>query len=480
MSVKAILKLNKTKLYFQQTTRCYTELQNDSDETLNYINPTNWRGKATISLTNLETDEKSFHSQMILPEMEQPNLSLTVGNKLKDEFRLSNIIQFPSCGIFELQSHYEWQDGKTESEPVRVEILASYPQSLFTETSRGSQIGDIYCLWTNRSEDKKSIHFAKIDSSYEHKFIWSHKVAEIDEITTSSISIPANTIPSHQYIAWISESKLKYVIHNEEKFQGHSIKLDEGKYKIIPPILEDPFVEGVTQRAEIVLVKKNVDSWQLLLLVLDDSHLLSKSENISGVSPKWTKTAYRKDGVRHTFFIFDENNEVKLSSSSWKLRQNPPTPKLIKTWQGNFLAADQNLSNNNNIFGVALLKKNKNKLRYVIKKWGVNNENQLNSIQEIPLNLEEKLSIENAIIRINGEGTPFVSFKIKDENNWFWIDKTGEISSLSKLLPERSLPMDIIFIDEIYPAILFSDPICGLKIRYLGPQKAYRPPTGAW
>ena len=66
------------------------------------------------------------------------------------------------------------------------------------------------------------------------------------------------------------------------------------------------------------------------------------------------------------------------------------------------------------------------------------------------------------------------------EGKWFWVDGAGKITSLGELSSQIELPANIIFVSSIYPAILYTDKTCGLKLHYLGPERVFRPPTGAW
>lgn len=483
MNVKAKLQLDETRLLFQQSTRCYTNLVNDGDELLENINPNNLKGAAEISLKNIETDKTTLHAKKNLPESEHPVLSLQIGEKLIDTFQLSSLFEFPSCGVYELRAHFEWNEGDVASEPVWVEVQPAKPQFFITETTHGSQIGDIFCVWINKNNERNSLYLSKIDSSDETHFISTNEIAEIPQEVKPALSVAANAIPTRQYCAWILGNKLNYVIYSRGQIQSNVFELDADDYEIIPPLLEDPWDEGVRQFAEVLLLKKGTDSWQMRTVLLGEPPAMSKDvRKVKSVSPQWFRTVYRSTGERFTFILVplsrDGNPYVKLAMSVWKARTLPTYPVFVTNWQGTLVAADVLLAGDNRIVGAGLVKQhNEEKTEYVIQKWSLDKNDEL-KLSTLPLLLwNEKWTIEHAILRVNGEGTTFMLVKGGPESKWFWVDGAGEITSLGELSPQINLPANIIFVNFIYPALLYTDKNCGLKLHYLGPKRVYRPPT---
>lgn len=483
MSIDATLKLNKIQIVFQQTTRCLAELINDSDEPLIGINSKNRKGAPTISLKNIKTGEMFYYADLLMPDAESLVYSIEPGGILSHDLQLSNFLQFPTAGFFELQAHYEWKDGKTQSAPVQVEVIRANPQSLITATSYGSQLGNIYAVWTNIENGKNALYFSKINSSFETKFEWSKKIAEIAESPNLAISIPPNAIPTRQVIAWISGSQLNYVIHTNGRFETKKITLDSDDYQIISPLLEDLFVEGNRQFTEVLLMKKNANGWQIQIVLLNDSPILSYlASQIEGIPPKWIQTAYRSTAERRNFFILAHSHEgansLQLAMCKSIPLNLPESPIYLTTWNGTFMTADLLTTSDDRIVGAAFVsRKNESKTEYVIQKWQLtkNNELVLSTIHLIYWN--ENQTIEDAILNVNGEGATFAL--LKSANKWYWVNQNGEVSFLAELSEAILFPAKIIFIEQIYPAILYTDKDAGLKIHYLGPIRFFRPPTGA-
>jgi hypothetical protein len=486
MSITATIEPDETILRWTQTTRCRTELVNDDSETLFQINPRNWKGAATISVKNIETGELSFHAQLLTVDAEQPSVSLEPGTVLANRINLSSLYQFPSCGVFELQAHYSCSDGRIESDPVKIEVLATNPKSLVTATQRGSEAGDVFCAWVNQNDDGFSVWLTLINTTWEARFLSSARVENTSDIIIPAISIPANTIPTRQYIAWISGNKLHYVTHENEKFQSNDFELDGDDYEIIPPLLEDRFVEGVRQFAEVLLLKKGSDSCQMRTVLLGESPSMSNEiRKIKSVSPQWFQTVYRSNGERFTFILLplsrDGNPYVKLAMSLWKARVSPAYPVFLTNWQGTLITADVLLAGDDRIVGAGLVKQeNGKKTEYIIQKWSLDKNDELKTSAMPPLLWNEEWLIEHTILRVNGEGTTFMLLKGGPEGKWLLVNGAGDITSLGELSPQINLPANIIFVSQIYPAILYTDTTCGLKLHYLGPKRVYRPPTGAW
>lgn len=486
MSITATIKLDETVLCWTQTVKCRTELANNDSETLFQINPRNRKGSATISVKKVETGELSFHAQMLTLDAEQPSVSLEPDAILENTINLSSLYQFPSCGVFELQAHYTCSDGSIESDPASIKVLATNPKSLFTATRRGSEAGDVFCAWVNQNDDGFSVWLTLINTAWEASFMSSRPIENTLDFILPVLSIPANTIPTNQYIAWISGKKLHYVIHNNGQFQSNVFELDARDYEIIPPLFEDPFIEGIRQSAEVLLLKKGSDSWQMRTLLLDESPSMSKDvRKIKGITPQWHQTVYRSNGGRYTFILLpqvrDGNPYIKLAMSLWKALIVPAKPIFLNNWDGNLVAADVLLAGDDRIVGAGLVKqKTGEQTEYVIQKWQLDKNDELTLSTMPPLLWNEKWTIEHTILRVNGEGTTFVLLKGGPEGKWYWVDGTGEITLLAELSLQINLPANIIFVSSIYPAILYTDKTCGLKLHYLGPKRIYRPPTGAW
>lgn len=486
MSITATLELDETVLWWTQMPKCRAELANNDSETLFHINPRNRKGATTISVRNVETGELTFHSQLLTVDAEQPAVSLEQGATLANIINLSTLYQFPSCGIFELQAHYSCSEGSIESDPVRVKILPVNPKSLVKATRRGSEAGDVFCVWVNQDDDDLSLWLTLINTAWEARFTWSKRIESISDGSLPIISVPANTIPTRQYMAWISGNKLNFVIYENEQFQSGIFELDTDNYEIIPPLLEDPYAEGVRQFAEVLLIKKDPEGWQLRTVLLDESPTLSSDPGkFQNVVPQWMQTVYRSTGERFTFVLLpqlrDGNPYVKLAMFLWKARHAPAKPVFLKNWDGNLIAADVLLASDDRIVGAILVEqKNGNEIEFVVQKWQLDKNNELFLSSSPLLDWNEKWEIEHSILRVNGQGDTFLLLKGGPEGKWYWADRTGEVTFLAELSIHINLPADIIFVDQMYPAILYTDQTCGLKLHYLGPKRVYRPPTGAW
>ena len=486
MNIKAKLTLKDTKLLWQETTLCYTELFNDSDEEIINVNPDNWRGGATFCLTNLLTGEKTYHSRKLLPEIESAGISLASGGMLTDEIVLSSILRFPTSGLFELQAKYSFDGGEVESAPVRVEVIRADPQGLVTETAMGSQAGDLYCVWTNRLQDGFDLYLSTIDTAFEPIVLSTNKIGKLSMLCEPSISIPANKIPARQHVAWIAGDKLHYVICETGGLRSGSLELNSREYKIVPPLLEDVGNGNTIQFAEVLLTSVRPDGWRLRTVLLDGSpSFADEIRTIHSIPPEWFQTVYRSTGERYTFFILpqsrDGNPYLKLAMSMWRERVAPSSPVFLSNWNGSLVAADILLAADDRIVGAVLLKReDEGRVEFVVEKWTLDQNDELRVSTTAPIRWNEDWIIEHAFLRVNGDGVAFMLFKGGPESKWYWVDGAGDFESLGDLSSRISLPADIIFTSFIYPAIVYTDKECGLRFHYLGPNRVYRPPTGSW
>ena len=464
MSIKATIELEETRLLWSQTTKCQTKLINGGDKPLLQINPENRKSSATISLTNVKTGETVFHAESLVPNAKQSLGSLEPRETLEDKFDLATRFQFPACGIFDLRVRYEWLDGNIESNALRLEVLPANPQSLSIATKSKSKIGDVFSAWVNKDNNGFSIWLNLINIAAEPHFVWARKIETISKVITPFLSVPTNTNPQRQYLAWISGNKLNYVIFEEGHPQASFVELDADDYVIIPPLLEDFYIGAIKQPAEILLLKKNSDEWQIQVVMLGKSPTFSKELKVRGAAPEWFQTIYRSNGDRYTFILMPQSREgnpyTKLAMTLWKAQVPPSKPIFLHNLQGSLIAADVFLSTDDRIFGAALIKQQS---EFVIQKWQLDKNDELTLIELPPLLWNYEWTLKSAVLRVNGEGIPFMLLKGGPESKWFWMDDSGEIISLGEFSSKINLPADIIFVGNTFPTILYTDETCGLK-----------------
>lgn len=452
MPIVATLQIEETKLLWTQTTKCYTQLVNGDEKPLSQINPENRRSSATICITNVETGEKTFHTQPFDFNDENISTSLNTGESLEDVFDLSDIFQFPSCGIFDLQAHYKCTDKNVESNIVRVEVLPTKPTFLATRVESGK---DVFGVWLNDGE----VWLTLINTATEPRFVWSKPIAALSDEAKPFLSFPTKTFSARQYVAWIVGDKLHYVVSNDEESQSNIIELDADDYEIVPPILENQ-----SSAAEVLLLKKSSNEWQMRVVSLSRTPTFSNDLRIGGAAPEWFQTIYRSNGDRYTFVLMPQSREgnsyTKLAMSLWKTQITPAKPVFLHNIQGILVAADVFLSTDERIFGAALVKQ-ENKL--TVQKWQLDKNDELVLIEMPPLSWNYEWTIEHAVLRVNSEGIPFMLLKGGPDRNWFWVDDAGEIISLGELSSNINLPVDIIFAGNTFPRILYTDQNCGFQ-----------------
>jgi hypothetical protein len=470
MSIKATIELGETRLVWLQTTECRTKLHNGEDNPLWHINLQNRRASATISVTDVKSGETTFHAQSLAPEANPSSVSLKPGRVLEEVFDLAARFQFPSCGVFELRARYEWAEGSIESDPVRVEVLPATPQSLFTASARGGETGEVFCVWVNREQGDFSFYLTQIDTETEARFGWSRQLEHSAGGVTPILSVPTNTIPTRQYVASISGNKLNLLKLENGQWQANCIELDADGYVIVPPILQDMYVDGNKREAEILLLKKGLTGWQMRVASLGESPSLGEESGpLGGALPNWFQTTYRDSGERYTFILLPQvsaegNPYVKLAVSLWAPGVTPAKPVFLNNWPGNLLAADMSRSGDNKIVGAVLTKLPGEETGYQIQKWQFDTNYELALSPMPPLLWDKDWNIELSILRVNKQGEAFLLLKGGPEGKWFWVDQTGEIAFLSELSSQINLPADIIFVDQLFPALLFTDQSCGLKL----------------
>lgn len=486
MDVKAFLTLERSRFAWQESSRYSAELRNDSSEDINAINSGNWKASATLSVTDPANGKTSFFSRPMLPEMDRYAITLGSGGSLIDEFKLSNILSFPSCGTFELRAHYRWIGGETSSEPIVVDVIPTEPRTLMIATTRGSQRGEIVCVWTEIIGEKARLHLSKVSTALDPKFLLSERIAEVPAGTAPVLSIPANTLAKNQYIGWVEGALLKHTIVGANGITTHDLRLPSDRSRIVPPILEDPLIEGAEKSAEALLVEPENGGWRFAVAVLDGSRALRPSlQPVAAPLPQWMKTIYKKSGERYTFMSIpqEQNGDAysTLALARWRKNNTPSIPIGLHSLKGKFLFGDVLLSTTEKIVGATLMKQRTGDAdEYYVQCWSLDPADKLVVSGVYPVRFPKGWEMEHAIMRVNGAGEPFVLLKGGPNSSWYWRDRLGDLLPLGTISDQIGVPADIFFVEWIYPALVYNRDGFGLCLHSFAPLRPFRPPTGAW
>ncbi len=487
MTVKAILNLDQNRLLWGETTKGTTKIINDGDTTLEYLNFENDRALPTFVLTDLQKADVTDSFQQVLPGAANYEIMLKPGETWETNFELCYKIKFPRAGSFEIKTRFEWYGASTESEPFKIEILPASPRARSLETTGGGPVGDLFCAWVNAGENGSGeLRLLSIGAVSEARFQKSLRLCEIPVNAQPILSVPPNTSPTNQFVGWIDGQTLKYIVHRFGQISAYKIPLDDNNYKIIPPLLEDPFNKpSEKQNADALLMRETDGGWEMRVLTLGDASALSQPVKAQGPIPVQSYTAYRSDTERRTIFweqnMFSaEKAAVALSVSNWAAGKVPQAPKLKAAWEGKFVAADQSLTDDDAVIGAVLLHlETDNKNNYELRRWKIDSNDIFTESPAVRINWNPETVITEAVLRIRADEYVFALLRSAEDDLWRVLAEDGELKLLPENLQNITGKVNIFFVNQSVPAILYTDPECGLRIAFDGPAPKRFSPAGA-
>lgn len=486
MPVTAKLKLEQNNLLWGQTTKGMTEIINGGGVTLEYLNYENDRAQPTFVLTDLQKGEVTEFSQKVLPGGANYEVMVKPGEEIETNFELCYKVKFPSPGAFEVKTRFEWLGGNVESEPVRVQILPTSPRARSIATAGGGSVGDVFCAWVNAEDgDGGGLWLSSIGAITEARFQKALRLGSIPSDTVPVLSVPPNTSPTNQYVGWLEGQTLKYVVHNFGRVQTAEIPLVNNDYKIIAPLLEDPFTEPhERQYAEALLIRQAENGWEMRLLSIPENGKQGETIKVQGAIPDKFYTLYRSDTERRTVFwqqsIFSNQKPAAvLSISNWAKGKLPQPPQIKAIWEGKVIAADQSLTGDDSVVGAVLLKvETDEKFYYELRKWRLDPRDNFTESPAIPVLSHTESVITEAILRIRPDWYVFGLLRYDKDKLWRSLRNDDEVKLLSDELQNINGEINIFFVNQTTPAILYTDPECGLRIAFDGPAPKRFLPAG--
>jgi hypothetical protein len=477
MNIEATIELSEHSLVWPQTATCRAVLFNGGDEVLGAVNRRNRNAAPSIVCRDTMTGEVTVHADTLPVDYECPPKDIAPGESLAADFPLSRVLRFPGCGVFEIAARYDTVLGPVDSEPVAVEVLPAAVRHIALASTRGSLSGDIYAAWVDDDPRGRSLWLTTIGTNGEGAFSGSRRICAVDGPVGARLSVPANTIPTHRFAAWIEGRRL-YFVRNPGEAPA-AVDLGAEGCQIVAPLFEDPWADGRPQFAEALLLEKGSDSWRVRIAVLSDRPFLSQPREYKGVAPEWCGSVYRSGGERYTFFVTGPADgaeaSIRLGIFSSKLRSIPGEPVFPAEWSGRMIAADVALTADDRVVGAVLAERElAGRREYTIHKWHLDRANEL-SQASVRLSWNPEWPLDGAVVRVNDNSAAYALINGGPAAGWFVGDAHGAVTGLGALAERIGPPADIVFLGGVEPAILFSEPGTGLRLHYLGAPRVERP-----
>jgi hypothetical protein len=485
MTVTAKLKLEQDRLSWGQSTDGTATIINDGETALEFLNYSNERAMPSFILTNTQTGEITEYARLNIPGSTPFIRTIERGETWEAEFRLSYRFQFPSAGLFEVKTRFDWEGGSIESNAVEIDVVRTSPLHRAIETTGGGPVGDLFCAWVNEEDHGGGLWLSLISAQDEVRFQGSQRICDIALNARPLLSIPPNTSPTSQYIGWIERQSLNFCIHTHGQIRKREILLGENGYSIVPPLLEDPLVLPIEyQNAEALLQRQTENGWELRVVSLAENSQKYEPLVMDGRLPRQGYTAYRSDNKRRTVFwqqdFADKGPAVVLSIAMWGKSESLTPPQVQAEWAGEFVAADQSLTDDDSIVGAVLLHNIVGgKHNYELRSWRLDPNDNFTESAVAPFIWNSSSIIEKAVVRIRSDENIFAIFQFVGENLWRKAYGSNETMLMPQSIRKIGGEIDVFFVAQSVPAILYTDPERGLNFAFEGSPPKRFSPTGS-
>ncbi|APR80246.1 Hypothetical protein A7982_05593 [Minicystis rosea] len=484
MTVKATLTLEETRLLWQQSTLVSAEVSNEGRTSLPSLNAQNRRAAPTVVIVDTATGRADHFAEPAFPDGGDPIVDLQPGKQRAERFSLLDRARFAAPGLYEISVAYAWDarsDGDEEEPPappravspsVEVWVLPAEPRALSLEPMTGALGVTSFAAWVNEESGAFGLWLSTIGAVPDPRIAQTTFLGAVPGPITPILSIPPATTPHHQHVAWIAGRELFHLGHARGQVTPvRALDLGTTGYRVIPPLLEDPFEGAAVQGAEALLVAPSAGGFEMRIAHLDAQSTLSEAVVVRCPLPRWAATSYRVDGARRTFFLLPTKDGVILSVSAWSRGAGPQPPWPLVEWEGEVLAVDLAVIRGNTVVGAALMTIATDEgPRHVVRRFRLTSADVIQLGPDTVIPVQEDLRIEGAILRVNSDEESFVVMKTGgDSPRWLFLGADGKIRALDGPADEMALPADIVFARWTTPVLLYKRPGFGLDLTPLGP-----------
>jgi hypothetical protein len=278
-----------------------------------------------------------------------------------------------------------------------------------------------------------------------------------------------------------SPAHLAYAIHQSDQVELRALDLATPGFRLIGPVVEVPLRPDAPYHAEALLVREAQRTWELRVARLGDDPLLRDPVAVDTPPPVWARVAHRPDGSRCAVFFVprdrDDRREVEVLLAPWAEGAPPGPPRPVARWPGALLAADQRVDAGGVVVGVALLDVGLEVPQYALFHWRIDRDDRFEQCAFSRIAWPWSTPVERALLRTSTFGAPYAVLKGGPESAY--VACRGEdVVPLPDALAPPAEPLDVYFLDQTVPTLVYADPRAGFSLYHTGPRRPRIAPTG--
>jgi hypothetical protein len=135
-------------------------------------------------------------------------------------------------------------------------------------------------------------------------------------------------------------------------------------------------------------------------------------------------------------------------------------------WSEKMLVAGAVMNEEDNIYGAVItwpLTEGVKSSALQMNRWRISTEGASKTSSKEIIKWSSRKSIPTAVVRVNADGEPY-SLLQREDGIWMYIPPGGDRpQSLPDEASEHVGPVDIVFVNDVYPLLLYYDGKTGLK-----------------
>jgi hypothetical protein len=360
-----------------------------------------------------------------------------------------------------MQACYVWGSGAGDvcSTPVTVEVIAANPRNAHVVSARGgpSELYTAAWLQTPTSGSGHEIWLSHIRTGGKPMVAQATHLADVPGPVHPFISVPPNAAPLVQWVAWLDDQRLNYLLHaNGEASAPESVKLNGSDWRIVPPILQQPEPRGGgLPGADILLHSPATEQLMIVHLQAGAAPLVDPPTGLAANRVRHALTAYLSSGKRQTYVCTAEAGGCGLYSIAWGSNATTSPAQRLAELSVSPLAADVGLSTKDEVFGAVFGEAQSGTPGFAFARWSSDPRSGFKDIGRTDVRLPSGVGVERAIVRIDTEGWPW-ALVLGDSKapGWYFVRPTGAAAPLE--VPAESKPTDILFRPGDDPVVVFT------------------------
>ena len=472
MDVTVDIKLKEPKLVHQQSTDCTVVLTNKGRSVLHDINSDNLNAGPTIIMTDAETGQTSRFSTPKKPGGVYRPIDLRGGADRDAVFYLTQSVQFPGPGLFDLQAEYVWDNATRSavSPPVRVELLSNRLEPHHIVCPTGGAAATYFATCTQEIQDKpgkQELWLANINTSTRPRVHNLIRLVDVEGKIRPYLSVPANTNPVVQWVAWIDKQKLAYLARKSEKISDvGTAKLDKRTWSIVPPILQNPPRPNESiAGADVLLYARDeqaaAGSLHVMRFDLTSSSMGADTLPLPGSMPTWWETAHAGPLRRLTFLCTATGGTTRLNLARWGATSAPKRLEDLASWPGHCLGGATWVTSDGLVVGAVVIETTMlKKHSYAFHTWNVSADGKFELGPTVPMTVPEGTKVRRAIVSVNIGQAPHALLDAgTGRGPWFYVAADGAAKTLPvDIAANGGVPRKVLFRRELDPTIMYVRP----------------------